>query len=141
MAEVKTDGGAPALRPRPLSPHLQIWRWHITMTASILHRVAGVGLYAGALILTGWAAALASGPDAYAAYMGLLGSILGKLILFGLTACIFFHMANGLRHLVWDQGKGFSPKTADFTAVAAMAFGLAAAAAVWAIALLTGAAA
>jgi succinate dehydrogenase / fumarate reductase cytochrome b subunit len=138
MAEIKADGGAPVLRPRPLSPHLQVWRWHITMATSILHRVTGCGLYVGALILTGWAFSLASGPNAYAAYMALLGSVLGKLVLFGLTLCVFFHMANGVRHLVWDVGKGFLPKTAEFTAVVALAFAIAATVAVWALALLTG---
>ena len=137
MAEVKADG-APTLRPRPLSPFLTVWRWHVTMATSILHRVTGCGMYVGALILTGWAVSLASGPDAYATYMGLLGSPLGKLVMIGLTLCIFFHMANGVRHLVWDSGKGFTPKTADFTAVVALAFAVAATAAVWALALLTG---
>jgi succinate dehydrogenase / fumarate reductase cytochrome b subunit len=140
MADVKADGGAPVLRPKPLSPHLQIWRWHITMAASIFHRVSGVGMYLGALILTGWAVSLASGAEAYGRYMSLLGSPLGKLLLFGLTVAVFFHMANGVRHLVWDYGKGFQPKTADFTAVVAMAFAVVAAVAVWAIALIMGAA-
>lgn len=138
MADVKADTGAPALRPRPLSPHLQIWRWHITMATSILHRVSGCAMYVGALVLTGWAVALASGPDAYAAYTGLLGSLLGKLVMIGLTLCVFFHMANGVRHLVWDAGKGFLPKTAEFTAVVTLAFAAVATAVVWAIALLTG---
>ena len=138
MAEVKADGAAPVLRPRPLSPHLQVWRWHITMATSILHRVTGCGLYVGGLILMGWAVALASGPDFYASYMGLLGSLLGKLVLFGLTVCVFYHMANGVRHLVWDIGKGFLPKTAEFTAVVVIAFALAATVAIWALALLTG---
>ena len=108
------------------------------MATSILHRVTGCGLYVGGLILMGWAVALASGPDAYAGYMGLLGSLLGKLVLFGLTVCVFYHMANGVRHLVWDMGKGFLPKTAEFTAVVVIAFALAATVAVWALALLTG---
>ncbi len=138
MADVKADTGAPALRPRPLSPHLQVWRWHITMATSILHRVTGCALYVGALVLTGWAVSLASGPDAYAAYTGLLGSILGKLVMIGFTLCVFFHMANGVRHLVWDIGKGFLPKTAEFSAVVAFAFAAVATAVVWAIALLTG---
>jgi len=140
MAEVKAETGAPVLRPRPLSPHLQVWRWHITMATSILHRVTGCGLYVGGLILVGWAVALASGPDAYATYVGLLGSLLGKLVLFGLTLCVFYHMANGVRHLVWDMGKGFLPKTADFSAVVVMAFAVVATIVVWAIALLTGSA-
>ena len=129
---------SPAARPRPLSPHLQVWRWHVTMTASILHRATGLALYGGALILAGWALALAWGPQSYGDYMGLLGSIPGKIILFGVTISAFFHMANGVRHLVWDAGKGFEPRTADLTAWIALAFGLVAATAVWAIAALGG---
>jgi len=138
MADVKADTGAPALRPRPLSPHLQVWRWHITMATSILHRVTGCAMYLGTLVLVGWAVALAGGPDAYATYTGLMGSILGKLVMIGFTLCVFFHMANGVRHLVWDIGKGFLPKTAEFTAVVVLAFAVVATAVVWAIALLTG---
>ncbi|HWA62567.1 MAG TPA: succinate dehydrogenase, cytochrome b556 subunit [Caulobacteraceae bacterium] len=122
---------SPGARPRPLSPHLQIWRWHVTMLSSILHRVSGVALYVGALILAGWAVSLASGPDAYQAYTGLLGSLLGKLVLFGITGAVFYHLANGVRHLAWDLGKGYTPKTADMTAIAAIAFAIAAAVAVW----------
>lgn len=130
---------APGLPPRPLSPHMQVWRWHVTMLTSILHRATGVGLYAGALILAGWAVALASGPDAYALYMGLLGSWLGRLVMFGLTTALFYHLANGVRHLVWDFGHGFEVKTANFTAVVVLAFALAASLAVWVLAAMTGA--
>ena len=127
MGQVRTDAqgpeaqrraGAGGSRARPLSPHLQVWRWHITMAASILHRVTGVALYVGLLIVAGWAVALASGPEAYDDYMGLLGSPLGLLVLFGLTAAIFYHLANGIRHLVWDTGHGLTPKTANMSAVA-----------------------
>ena len=124
---------SPGARARPLSPHVQVWRWHVTMAASILHRATGAALYGGALILAGWALALASGPGAYDAYMGVLASIPGRIVLFGVTVSLFFHMANGLRHLFWDVGKGFAPRTADATAWLAMAFGLAAALVVWAI--------
>ncbi|HEX5378635.1 MAG TPA: succinate dehydrogenase, cytochrome b556 subunit [Phenylobacterium sp.] len=129
-----------APRERPLSPHLQVWRWHITMFTSIAHRATGVGLYVGALILAGWAIALAAGPDAYAQYMGLLRSPLGKLVFFGLTVAVFYHLANGVRHLVWDSGHGFDLKSANLSAYVAIAFAIAATIAVWAIALMTGAA-
>ncbi|MBS0410503.1 MAG: succinate dehydrogenase, cytochrome b556 subunit [Proteobacteria bacterium] len=129
---------SPGVRPRPLSPFM-IWRWHVTMAASILHRAAGVALYVGALILAGWAFALATGPDCYAAYKGLLGSIPGKVVLFGITVAVFFHLANGVRHLAWDLGQGFQPKTANATAVIAYAFAIAAAALVWAAAFAMGA--
>ena len=124
----------PGPAARPLSPHLQVWRWHITMLCSILHRATGLALYVGALILAGWAIALASGPDAYGAYKHLLGSPLGKLVLFGLTVSIFYHLASGVRHLVWDAGYGFEPKTADISSGICIGFGAAAALAVWAIA-------
>jgi succinate dehydrogenase / fumarate reductase cytochrome b subunit len=134
MSGSKTGAAA-----RPLSPHVQVWRWHITMASSILHRATGVALYGGALILAGWAAALAAGPAAFGTYKSLLGSLPGKVVLFGLTFAIFYHLANGVRHLAWDAGEGFDPKTADMTAAAAIAFAVTASVAVWVIAAMTGA--
>lgn len=146
MGQIKVDAHNPgaADRPRgpldrPTSPHLQVWRWHVTMTCSILTRATGVALYAGALILAGWAVSMASGADAYAQYKALLGSIPGKVVLFGLTVSIFYHLAAGVRHLFWDSGYGFHPKTADMTGMMAIAFGIAAAIAVWVIAAQMGA--
>ncbi len=129
----------PGPRARPLSPHTTIWRWHVTMAASILNRAAGVALYAGLLILAGWALALASGPSAYDAYAGLLASPLGRVVLFGVTVALFFHMANGVRHFAWDLGKGFTPKTADATAWGAFLFAAIAAAGLWLLAAAGGA--
>jgi succinate dehydrogenase / fumarate reductase cytochrome b subunit len=130
---------SPARAARPLSPHLQVWRWHITMACSILTRATGVALYVGALILAAWAVSLALGPEAYADFKWLLGSLLGKLVLFGLTFSVFYHLAAGVRHLVWDVGLGFQPKTADLTGAASIAFGLAASIAVWILAAMMGA--
>jgi succinate dehydrogenase / fumarate reductase cytochrome b subunit len=133
---------APAPRgpaDRPLSPHLGIWRWHITMATSILHRASGVALYLGALILAGWAVALARGPAAFADYRALLASPPGQFVLFGLTVSLFYHLASGLRHLWWDTGRGFDPKIADMTGAAAIAFGGFAALAIWLAALFGGA--
>ena len=107
---------------RPLSPHWQVWRWHVTMAASILHRLAGMGLYLGLLILAGWALSLELGSDTFAAYTGALASPLGYLILFLIILGWLFHLANGVRHLFWDLGKGFRPRTADATAWIAIAF-------------------
>jgi succinate dehydrogenase / fumarate reductase cytochrome b subunit len=136
MSETKASGtGA-----RPLSPHLQVWRWHITMLGSILHRATGMALYVGALIAAGWAAALASGPNSYECYRGLLGSPLGKLVLIGLTFSAFYHLASGIRHLFWDSGVGFTPRVANATGAATIAFGFVATLAVWTFAFLTGAA-
>lgn len=92
---------------RPLSPHLQIYRWQWTMLYSILHRATGVALSAGTLLLAWWLLALASGPDAFAVANGFVGSILGMLMLFGWTWALMYHLGNGLRHLVWDAGYGF----------------------------------
>lgn len=109
------------------------------MTTSILHRIAGAGLYFGALILTGWAIALASGPEAYADYKAILGSIPGKLVMLALTLGAFYHLAKGVQHLAWDLGFGFQPKTATQNSIIVIAFTLAATLAVWVIAANTGA--
>ena len=122
-----------------MSPHLSVWRWHITMATSILHRATGVALYVGALISAAWAVALAQGPEAYAGFKHLLGSPLGKLVMFGLTVSFFYHLANGVRHLVWDAGHGLNVKSANASSVVVFAFTAAATVAIWVIAAMTGA--
>ena len=129
----------PVTRARPLSPHLQVWRWHITMAASILTRVSGVALYLGIIIVAGWATALAMGPDAYVVYMGLLATPIGRLLLLGITGAVFYHLAAGVRHLVFDSGHGLSPAVANMSAVAAIAFAVVATLVVWGLAFATGA--
>ena len=89
---------------RPLSPHLQIYRWQLTSVLSILHRASGVWVSAGAVLLVWWLVAAASGPRAFAAIAGVIGSWFGLLLLFGWTASLFYHLCNGIRHLVWDTG-------------------------------------
>lgn len=100
-------------RVRPLSPHLQVWRFHITMLGSILNRIAAGAMSVGALFVAGWLTAVAFGPDAYAAYAGFMGSPLGLLIWFGLTCAAAYHLTSGVRHLIWDAGEGLSPKAAE----------------------------
>ena len=129
---------SPGLPPRPLSPFTTVWRWHVTMFTSIAHRVTGVGLYLGALMAAGWAVALASGPEAYGQYMALLGSPLGKLVLFGMTVSLFYHLANGIRHLIWDTGHGLDLRSANFSAVFVIAFSITAAIGLWVIAAIDG---
>lgn len=120
---------------RPLSPHVQIWKWHATMAASILHRVTGVGLYGGALLLAVWLGAAAIGPQAYEPVWGLMMSLPGQVFLFLFTIAVSYHFANGIRHLMWDgPGVGFSPKVASAVSVFNMAFGLLAACAIWSLA-------
>lgn len=126
-------------RERPLSPHLQVWRWHVTMFTSIAHRATGVALYVGALIAAAWAISLAAGPDAYATYKGVMGSIPGKVAMFGLTVSFFFHLGNGIRHLTWDAGHGLDIKSANASAVLVIAFAIAASIAIFVIAAMTGA--
>jgi len=130
---------AKAPRERPMSPHLSVWRWHITMATSIAHRLTGVGLYVGALLAAAWAVALAKGPEAYAQFKALLGSPFGLLVMFGLTLAFFYHLANGVRHLVWDAGHGLDVKSANASAVFVFAFTAAASVAVWVIAAMIGA--
>jgi succinate dehydrogenase / fumarate reductase cytochrome b subunit len=96
---------------RPLSPHLQIYRWQLTSVLSILHRAAGVVLSAGAILLVWWLVAAASGPEAYEGVEDFLGSWLGLLLLFGWTVALFYHLCNGIRHLVWDTGYALDLKS------------------------------
>ena len=100
---------------RPLSPHLTVYRWPLTMAISILHRVTGVLLSLGLLVLAAWLLAAADGAAAYGTLSGLLGSALGRLMLAALSFAFFFHLANGIRHLVWDLGFGFERHQANAT--------------------------
>ena len=129
MADGPDGGGAEAqARPRarshplPLSPHLTIYRWPITMAASIVHRATGVGLALGTLFIAWWLIAAASGPDAYDNFSFLAAGPLGRLILFGFVWSLAFHLLNGLRHLAWDLGYGYALSTARISA--AVVFGL-----------------
>jgi len=92
---------------RPLSPHLQVYRWQISSVLSILHRLTGVALTLGLPVFVYWLFALASGPQAYAEAQLILGSMWLKLCYLGWSFCFFYHMANGIRHLGWDLGYGF----------------------------------
>lgn len=96
---------------RPLSPHLQVYRPQLTSILSILHRLTGVALAVGTLLLVYWLVAAASGPEAFAQAQGLIGSILGRLLLLGWTFALFYHLCNGIRHLYWDAGYGFELST------------------------------
>ena len=98
---------------RPLSPHAGIYRWPVTMFASILNRVTGVALTVGLLLLVWWLVAAASGPDQFALVQEFLHSPLGLLVLAGWTAALFYHLFAGLRHLAWDMGLGFAKPSLD----------------------------
>ena len=104
-----------APRARPLSPHMTIYRWPVTMATSITHRMTGIAMSIGTLVLAWWLIAAASGPEAYATFSHLAGSWIGRIVLFGFTWSLAFHLLNGIRHLAWDMGYGFSIPTARMT--------------------------
>lgn len=90
---------------RPLSPHLQIWRWRLHMMLSIAHRFTGIGNGVGLLLVTWGLVAAATGPDAFYVFTDFLGSILGQILLFGFTLSLMLHLCTGIRHLVMDTGR------------------------------------
>src|SRR5258705_13523122 len=120
---------------RPLSPPLSIYRWRITMTMSIFHRITGAGLYIGMLILVWWLAAAAGGPGAFAAANGVLTSWFGIVVLFLATWGLIHHGLGGLRHYVWDFGVGMEPGTRDQIAWATLIGSVVLTAIIWGIVL------
>lgn len=100
---------------RPLSPHIQVYRWQITMLLSILHRISGIVLAAGTLLLAYWLIAAAAGPEDFTLAQAAIGSWFGRLCLFGWSLALFFHLCNGIRHLAWDAGWGFGIRTFTIT--------------------------
>lgn len=98
---------------RPLSPHLSIYRPLINMMMSIIHRMTGAALYFGTLLLAAWLLAIAQGPKDFDYVNGLFASPLGKLVLFGYTWALMHHMLGGLRHFIWDTGRGFDLRTVN----------------------------
>lgn len=115
-----------AQRARPLSPFMH-YRWQYTNTLSILHRITGVLLSLGFLLLVYWFGSAASGPECYATALAVLGSLPAQLVLFGVAFSFCYHLLNGVRHLFFDMGRGFELKTARSSgravAVAAVVLG------------------
>lgn len=110
MAESAPSSG------RPVSPHLQIWRFTVTMAASITHRGTGIALYTGTILLAFWLYAVAQGPGFFWRLGAFLTSPIGAVVIAGYVWALSFHLMNGLRHLYWDSGRGLAPKTATMTA-------------------------
>lgn len=104
-------------RERPRSPHMTIYRWPVTMATSITHRVTGLGLSAGTLLVAWWLVAISTGPDLYNPFVTFASSIFGQVILFGFTWALAYHFCNGIRHLAWDLGYGFDIRTAHWTGI------------------------
>ena len=132
MAQAK----APVVRP--LSPHLQIYRWTWTMTMSIFHRATGIALYAGTVLVAIWLLSLASGPVAYDRVSWFFGTIIGRLILFGYTWALLHHMLGGIRHFVWDLGYGFKANEREALTWGALIGGISLTVLVWIIAYTVG---
>lgn len=116
---------------RPLSPHLQVYRFSLLMAMSIVHRITGAALYVGTIFLVWWLVALATGPGAYATFAAVAGSPIGLLVLFGYTWALLHHMAGGIRHLIWDTGAGLDVPSAKTIAWASVVFSLALTVLVW----------
>jgi succinate dehydrogenase / fumarate reductase cytochrome b subunit len=127
-------------RMPPLSPHLQIYRWPITMAASITHRATGIALSAGTLFLAWWIIAAAAGPNAYGVFASIANTPIGIIVLFGFVWSLAFHFLNGIRHLAWDLGHGFKLPTAKLTAALVYVGSVAIAGGALAIGLMTRAA-
>ncbi|MFO1248962.1 MAG: succinate dehydrogenase, cytochrome b556 subunit [Alphaproteobacteria bacterium] len=103
----------PVSATRPLSPHLTIYRWPMTMATSITHRITGVGLSVGAVVLAWWLFSISNGPEGWESFHAISDTPIGLLVLFGLTWSLAYHFLNGVRHLAWDLGYGFEKRLAE----------------------------
>tara|TARA_Y100000590_G_scaffold345212_1_gene394861 strand:+ start:28 stop:414 length:387 start_codon:yes stop_codon:yes gene_type:complete len=108
----------------PLSPHLQIYRWHISSLLSITHRISGVINLMGLILIFFWLLFLSFGDNNYELFLLIINSFVGKFILIGLTWSMSFHILSGIRHLAWDLGFGFEIKTANISGIIVIIFSL-----------------
>lgn len=123
---------------RPLSPHLQVYKWQVQMASSILHRATGIILAVGSLLIVWGLAALAAGQDAFATFTACATSALGTIVMIGWTLAFFYHLCNGIRHLVQDTGKGYAIETFVRTSWMAIIVSIVLTVAVWAYVLTGG---
>ncbi|MCH9808184.1 MAG: succinate dehydrogenase, cytochrome b556 subunit [Alphaproteobacteria bacterium] len=128
MSEARTASGN-----RPLSPHLQIYRPLVNMTMSILHRITGAALYFGSLLLAWWLIAAAVGPDYFNYVNAIFASLPGKIVLFGFTWALLHHMMGGIRHFIWDTGRGFDIPTVKMLSIMSGVVSVAATLAIWGV--------
>lgn len=133
MAEAKNRTVSPEAR-RPLSPHLQIYRPMLTMMMSIMHRITGMALYAGTLLLAWWLIAAATDARAFDTANSVLTSVLGRIVLLGFTWALFHHLMGGLRHFIWDTGRGMDHPEREYLAQATLIGGFVLTAVVWVVA-------
>ncbi|HJS85685.1 MAG TPA: succinate dehydrogenase, cytochrome b556 subunit [Acetobacteraceae bacterium] len=128
----RSDG---KLVERPLSPHLQVYKWPVSMMLSISHRATGIGVSVGALLMTWWLVAAATSDAAFATVQGFLGSGFGVFLLFCWAAALLLHLFQGIRHLVWDAGYGFDNRSYRITGWGVIAITVVATLIVWIVGL------
>ena len=129
----------PGMKPRPVSPHLQIYRLTPTMIMSGVHRASGAALYFGVLLVAWWLVAASTSERAFATANGVMGSWIGLLVLLGFTWSLWVHMLGGIRHLIWDTGRGLEKRTATTYSLATLAGSIVLTAVTWIVILFAGA--
>ncbi len=137
MAETEM-GGMGLEQRRPLSPHLQIYRPMLTMVMSIVHRMTGIALYAGTLLLAWFLIAAATDAASFATVAAVFNSFLGRVILFGFTWALFHHLLGGIRHFIWDAGYGMDHPQREWLAKATLAGGIVLTLLIWVLVLAIG---
>lgn len=120
-------------RRRPLSPHLSVYRFTMTMAMSIAHRISGAALYGGVLLLTWFLIAASADAEMFSVFAGFIQSFVGRLVLFGFTWALFHHLIGGVRHIVWDSGYGLDAPLRDQMAWATLILGFALTIVVWGV--------
>ena len=120
MTDLEAGTTTGSQRPRPLSPHLQVYKLTLSFVMSGFHRISGFTLYFGVLLIAWWLIAAASGPNAYANFEWFMGSLMGRLVLFGYTWAMLHHMLGGIRHLIWDTLHGLEPTERELLTLATL---------------------
>jgi succinate dehydrogenase / fumarate reductase cytochrome b subunit len=123
----------PVASTRPLSPHLTIYRWPVTMMTSITHRATGMAMAVGAAVLAWWLISVSNGPEGYDSFHAVMDTVPGLIVVFGLVWSLAYHFFSGLRHLAWDLGYGFEKKLAERNSVIVFALSFLTAAAIFAV--------
>ena len=131
MTQPSLQTASPSKAHRPLSPHLQIYRPQITSAMSIMHRITGVALSVGSVLLVWWLWAAAYSPTCFETLQHFFQGWVGKTLLIGWTAAFYYHLGNGLRHLVWDTGRGFDLPSVTRSGLLVLVFVVAATVATW----------
>jgi succinate dehydrogenase / fumarate reductase, cytochrome b subunit len=138
MSEKTLKTLPPKIPTRPMSPHLQIWRFHFTMFSSIMHRITGSAAIGGVVLIAAWLVCLALGRETYTIFVQYASTPLGLLVWFGLSLAGFVHLTGGIRHLIWDTGAVFELKKANALTAWTFALGIILTLAFWAVLFATG---